>query len=115
VQGGKGHDAEDFDELGYRRGLLDDGRGDPGSSGADDAGGPSFHEWPTEQWRRRFGHMVGAGKCDAERTRYQRLVDDNAAFRRARMIKECTPVTDPQLHEQCVASFNQGSSTAPSE
>jgi len=47
--------------------------------------------------------------------RYQRLVDDNAAFRRARMIKECAPVTDPQLHEQCVASFNRGSSTAPSE
>jgi len=54
--------------------------------------------------------------------RYQRLVDDNAAFRRGRMIKECTPVTDPQLHEQCVASFKHdeasamsGSSTAPSE
>jgi hypothetical protein len=47
--------------------------------------------------------------------RYQRLVDDNAAFRRARMIKECTPVTDPQLHEQCVASFNHDSSTTPSE
>ncbi len=38
--------------------------------------------------------------------RYQRLVNDNAAFRRARMIKECGPVTDPQLHEQCIASFN---------
>jgi hypothetical protein len=39
---------------------------------------------------------------------YQRLVDSNTAFRRARMIKECSPVTDPQLHEQCVASFNHG-------
>jgi hypothetical protein len=47
--------------------------------------------------------------------RYQRLVNDDAAFRRARMIKECGPVTDPQLHEQCIASFNRGSSTASSE
>jgi hypothetical protein len=37
--------------------------------------------------------------------RYQGLVDNNAAYRRARMTKECAPVTDPQLHEQCVASF----------
>lgn len=48
--------------------------------------------------------------------RYQRLVNDDAAFRRARMIKECGPVTDPQLHEQCIASFNHhGSSMASSE
>jgi hypothetical protein len=38
---------------------------------------------------------------------YQRLVDDNAAFRRARMMKECGPITDPQLHQQCTASFSQ--------
>ena len=53
--------------------------------------------------------------------RYQRLVDTNRAFRHARMAKECGPVTDPQLHEQCVASFSQneatmsGSSTAPTD
>ncbi len=54
--------------------------------------------------------------------RYERLVADNAAFRRARMAKECGPITDPQLHEQCVASFSQdksstmsGSSTSPTD
>jgi hypothetical protein len=39
--------------------------------------------------------------------RYDRLVATSSAFREARMRKECGPVTDPQLHESCVASFNQ--------
>jgi hypothetical protein len=39
--------------------------------------------------------------------RYQRLVDTNRAFRHTRMIKECGPITDPQLHQQCLASFDQ--------
>jgi hypothetical protein len=38
---------------------------------------------------------------------YQRLVGNNAGFRRARMMKECGPITDPQLHQQCAASFSQ--------
>ena len=38
---------------------------------------------------------------------YQRLVDNNAGFRRARMTKECGPIADPQLHQQCAASFSQ--------
>jgi len=41
--------------------------------------------------------------------RYERLVDTNRAFRHARMIKECGPITDAQLHQQCVASFSQNS------
>ena len=51
--------------------------------------------------------------------RYERLVESNGAFRHARMGKECGPITDPQLHANCVASFDQneatmsGSSTEP--
>jgi hypothetical protein len=41
-----------------------------------------------------------------ESERYDRLVETNPAFRAARERKECGPVTDPQLHAQCVASFN---------
>jgi hypothetical protein len=37
--------------------------------------------------------------------RYTRLVETDPAFRDARMRKECGPVTDPQLREECVASF----------
>jgi plasmid stabilization system protein ParE len=39
--------------------------------------------------------------------RYDRLLETNRAFRQARMRKECGPVTDPQLHQQCLASFSQ--------
>lgn len=55
----------------------------------------------------------------AQSHQYTRLLEANAGFRRARMRRECGPITDPQLHASCVASFNQyspsmsGSSTAP--
>ena len=29
----------------------------------------------------------------------------NPAFRAKRIREECGPITDPQLHEECVASF----------
>ncbi|MBV8293069.1 MAG: hypothetical protein JOY55_14890 [Mycobacterium sp.] len=43
----------------------------------------------------------------AESQHYDRLLETNAAFRRAREAKECGPVTDPQLHQDCLASFGQ--------
>ena len=53
-----------------------------------------------------------------ESQRYDRLLQTSRAFREARMRKECGPITDPQLHSDCLASFNQdepyvGSSTPP--
>ncbi len=53
-----------------------------------------------------------------ESQQYDRLLQTNRAFRQARMQKECGPVTDPELHASCVASFGQdepmtGSSTPP--
>ena len=52
-----------------------------------------------------------------ESHRYDRLLETNRGFREARMRKECGPITDPQLHQQCLASFGQdepymGSSTS---
>jgi hypothetical protein len=49
--------------------------------------------------------------------RYDRLLETDRAFREARMHKECGPITDPQLRQQCLASFSQdepviGSSTS---
>jgi hypothetical protein len=38
---------------------------------------------------------------------YTHLIDTDRAFRDARMRKECGPITDPQLHQQCIASFNR--------
>ena len=41
----------------------------------------------------------------AESQQYDRLLKENPAFRQARMRKECGPITDPQLHRQCIDSF----------
>ena len=38
--------------------------------------------------------------------RYSQMVHGNKSFRAKRMQVECGPITDPQLHAQCVASFN---------
>ncbi len=54
-----------------------------------------------------------------ESENYDRMLETNSGFRMARMMKECGPITDPQLHASCMASFNQdapheyGSSTPP--
>jgi hypothetical protein len=53
-----------------------------------------------------------------ESKRYDRLLETNPAFRRARMQKECGPISDPELRQSCLASFNQtepyvGSSAPP--
>ena len=40
--------------------------------------------------------------------RYEQLLATNRAFRRERMRMECSPITDPQLHQSCLASFNRG-------
>lgn len=50
---------------------------------------------------------------------YDRMLETNRSFRQARIRKECGPITDPQLRQSCLASFNQdepmqfGSSTPP--
>jgi hypothetical protein len=47
---------------------------------------------------------------------YDRSLETNRAFRQARMLKECGPITDPELRQSCLASFKRdepymGSST----
>jgi hypothetical protein len=37
--------------------------------------------------------------------RYSNLVRTDPSFRAKRIQEECGPITDPHLHEQCVASF----------
>jgi hypothetical protein len=39
--------------------------------------------------------------------RYDRLLETNRGFREARMRRECGPITDQELHQQCLASFQQ--------
>ncbi len=60
-----------------------------------------------------------ARRNNIESAHYDRLLGASRGFRVARMRKECGPISDPQLHEQCMASFAQeepamvGSSTPP--
>ncbi len=39
---------------------------------------------------------------------YERALCTNPAFRAKRIAQECGPVTDPQLHQSCVASLQCG-------
>jgi hypothetical protein len=48
-----------------------------------------------------------ARRNNIESAHYDRLLESNRGFRVARMRKECGPINDPQLHAQCMASFNQ--------
>lgn len=48
-----------------------------------------------------------AAQNNAESRQYMRLLQTNWNFRQARIRKECGPVTDPQLHANCVASFDR--------
>ena len=41
-----------------------------------------------------------------ESDRYDRLTRTNPAFRAARIRKECGSITEPNLYQQCVATFN---------
>src|SRR5215213_8016525 len=43
-----------------------------------------------------------------ESQQYEQLVCSNPAFRERRMREECGPITDPQLHQNCLATFNCG-------
>ena len=36
---------------------------------------------------------------------YEALLCSNPAFRAKRIAQECGPITDPQLHQSCMASF----------
>jgi hypothetical protein len=68
--------------------------------------------------RRNFGGW-SARRNNIESAQYDRLVQTNMGFRQARMRKECGPIGDPQLRDQCLASFDQyepvmtGSSAPP--
>ena len=44
---------------------------------------------------------------------YEQVLQSNPSFRAKRMQQECGPVTDPELHASCVASFGGDSASAP--
>ena len=51
-------------------------------------------------------HLAFTAGCNAmESDHCEVLLKGKPAFRQARMRKECGPITDPQLHRQCLDSF----------
>ena len=54
----------------------------------------------------------GAQENVKQSEQYERAVCANKAFRDKRIKQECGSITDPQLHESCVATFQCGD-TAP--
>ena len=42
-----------------------------------------------------------------EAKQYNAVMRSNPSFRQRRMQQECGPITDPQLHASCIASFKQ--------
>ena len=46
---------------------------------------------------------------------YESLVCSNPAFRAKRIAQECGPVSDPELHQSCVASFDCGTARRRSQ
>ena len=44
---------------------------------------------------------------------YDQVLQSNPSFRAKRMQQECGPVTDPELHASCVASFGGGGEPPP--
>jgi hypothetical protein len=65
------------------------------------------------------GVVPSAAQNVRQSQHYDRVLQTNRGFRQARIKKECGPIGDPQLREQCISSFNNdepmqvGSSTAP--
>jgi hypothetical protein len=53
------------------------------------------------------GQSASARRNVIESKQYDRAVETNRGFRQARMRKECGPITDPELRQSCLASFNQ--------
>ena len=46
---------------------------------------------------------------------YENLLCTNPGFRAKRIAQECGPVSDPQLHQSCVASFECGAARPGSQ
>jgi len=56
------------------------------------------------------GDAAGAGAAQRNRHesgQYETLLRSNPTFRARRIAKECGPISDPQLHASCIASFDR--------
>jgi len=59
-------------------------------------------------WAQSAPPDPGAAANVRQSQQYEQAVGSNPSFRAKRMQEECGPVTDPELHASCVASFGGG-------
>jgi len=57
----------------------------------------------------------GAAANVRQSQQYEQVLRSNPTFRAKRMQQECGPVTDPELHANCVASFGGDGAPPPSK
>ena len=50
----------------------------------------------------------GAAANVKQSQQYEQALQGNSSFRARRMQQECGPISDPELHASCVASFGGG-------
>ena len=55
----------------------------------------------------------GAAANVRQSEQYEQALRSNPGFRAQRMKQECGPINDPELHQQCIASFG-GDGAPPS-
>jgi hypothetical protein len=54
----------------------------------------------------------GAAANVRQSQQYEQALQSNPSFRAKRIQQECGPVTDPQLHANCLASFGAGAASS---
>jgi hypothetical protein len=57
----------------------------------------------------------GAAANVQQSQQYEQALHGNSSFRAKRLQQECGPVTDPELHASCVASFGGDEASPPSK
>jgi hypothetical protein len=57
----------------------------------------------------------GAAANVRQSQQYEQVLRSNSSFRAKRMQQECGPVSDPELHANCVASFGGDGAPPPSK
>ena len=73
-----------------------------------------YHHWSGHHWYWGNGPWWETPAQNVIRSRrYDHLVQVNLSFRAYRMRKECGPIGDPQLHADCLASFDVYEPVAP--
>jgi uncharacterized protein HemX len=64
-------------------------------------------------WAQQTPPDPGAAANVRQSQQYEQVLRSNPSFRAKRMQQECGPVTDPELHANCVASFGGGEGAPP--